>query len=222
MKLTLERPWLELRLPAPQRVLSWSLTRPGFAMADLILWRQVRNADLPPGLDVAAWLRRELAARGRDRAVAMLTSRDLDAFERTEAAAEGIRARCVATVGLSNAERVGVRLARDGAREWGTINIAVILSAPLSEAAQIEALSIAAQARTAAVIDTGLRIATGIATGTGTDCIAVAAPAGRVPFAGLHTAAGEAVGRAVYDAVRRGAQLWMETVHRKQGVSRCP
>ncbi len=218
MKLTLARPWLELRLPAPRRVLSWSLTRPGLVTADLILWREVRNADLPEDLDVTAWLRRELAARGRAGAVAMLTSRDLDAFEMTEATAEGVTAHCVATVGLSNAERVGTRLDRSG-KDWGTINIAVILSAPLSEAAQVEALSIAAQARTAAVIDTGYRLETGIATGTGTDCIALAAPEGRTPFAGMHTAVGEAVGRAVYDAVRRGGQVWVETVLRKEGVS---
>ncbi len=217
MKLTLARPWLELRLPAPRRVLSWSLVRPGFVTAELILWREVRNADLPEDLDVTAWLRRELAARGRAGAVTMLTSRDLDAFEMTEATADGVTAHCVATVGLSNAERVGTRLDRSGGN-WGTINIAVILSAPLSEAAQIEALTIAAQARTAAVIDTRHRLATGTATGTGTDCIALAAPEGHAPFAGLHTAAGEAVGRAVYDAVRRGGQVWMDKVRRKEDV----
>ena len=210
----LDRPWLEWRLPAPMRVLSWSITRPGFVAADRIIWREVRDADLPEGLDVRRWLRAELAARGAGDAVAMLTSRDLSAFETATATAGAVRARCVATVGLSNAERIGSRLDRAG-RGWGTINVAAALSAPLSRAAQIVALSIAAQARTAAVIEAGHSLPTGIATGTGTDCIAIAAPAGRAPYAGMHTAAGEALGRAVYDAVRAGARVWMEKVRRE-------
>lgn len=217
MTLALDRPWLEWRLPAPMQVLSWSITRPGFVTADRILWREVRNADLPRDLDVLRWLRGELAARRAEDAVAMLTSRDLTAYETATAKAGGVTARCVATVGLSNAERIGTRLDRSG-KDWGTINVAVALSEPLSGAALVESLSIVAQARTAAVMDTGHALPTGIATGTGTDCIAVAAPPGTAPYAGMHTPVGETVGRAVYDAVRRGAQVWMDTVRRKDAV----
>ncbi|MEO1272728.1 MAG: adenosylcobinamide amidohydrolase, partial [Myxococcota bacterium] len=46
-------------------------------------------------------------------------------------------------------------------------------------------------------------------TGTGTDCIVLAAPPGHAVYAGLHTAVGEAVGRAVYDAVAAGVRGWM-------------
>ncbi|MFC3119676.1 adenosylcobinamide amidohydrolase [Jhaorihella thermophila] len=183
MTLTLDRPWLEWRLPAPMQVLSWSITRPGFVTADRILWREVRNADLPHDLDVLRWLRGELAERGAKDAVAMLTSRDLNAYETATATAEDVTAHCVATVGLSNAERIGTRLDRSG-KDWGTINVAVALSEPLSGAALVESLSIVAQARTAAVMDTGHALPTGIATGTGTDCIAVAAPPGTAPYAG--------------------------------------
>ncbi|MDK3017583.1 adenosylcobinamide amidohydrolase [Pseudodonghicola flavimaris] len=213
MKLTLERPWLELDLGAPHRVLSWSLTRPGFVTADRILWREVRNADLPEGLDVLAWYRAELAARGAADAVAMLTSRTLSAYEVAEAEVDGIRAFCVATVGLSNAERIGTRLDRSG-NDWGTINVALHLELPLTEAALLETLSIVTQARTAAVMEAGLDLPDGRATGTGTDCIAVAAPAGDTPYAGLHTPQAEAVGRATYAAVRRGADIWMRHVRR--------
>ncbi len=45
----------------------------------------------------------------------------------------------------------------------------------------------------------------GLATGTGSDCIAIAAPPGQAAFAGLHTEIGEALGRVVYDAVAAGA-----------------
>jgi len=49
-----------------------------------------------------------------------------------------------------------------------------------------------------------------VVTGTGTDCIVVAAPegAGGAQFAGLHTAIGEAAGDAVYRAIREGVAVW--------------
>lgn len=215
MTLTLSAPWLDWDLGAPHRVLSWSLTNPGLVTARHITWREVRNADLPRDFDVARWFRAELAARGRAEAVALLTSRDLGAYETATATAEGVTATCIATVGLSNAERVGTRMDRAG-HDWGTINIALCTDAALAEAGLIEMLSVAAQARTAAVIDTGHTLPTGIATGTGTDCIAVAARPGTQPFAGLHTALGVAAGRAVYDAVRQGAQVWMDHVRRPE------
>jgi adenosylcobinamide amidohydrolase len=56
----------------------------------------------------------------------------------------------------------------------------------------------------------------GLATGTGTDCIAVAAPQGAEAFSGLHTALGEAIGQAVLRAVGKGAQVWMDTVRREE------
>lgn len=209
----LSAPWLEIDLGTSHRVLSWSLTRPGFVTARHLIWREVRNADLPRDLDPVAWLQDELTTRGWSQAVAMLTSRDLAAYEVARATVEGITATCIATVGLSNAERVGSRLDRSG-KDWGTINLAVILDTPLSDVALLETLSIATQARTAAVIDTGYDLPQGPATGTGTDCIAVAAPPGDQPFSGLHTPQGEAVGRATYDAVRRGGQVWMDRVRR--------
>lgn len=213
MKLTLAPPWLDCDLGAPHQVLSWSITRPGFVTANRIVWREVRNADLTPDLDVTAWLTAQLQDRGQTDAVTMLTSRTIDAFETADCKVDGQRAFCVATIGLSNAERIGTRLDRSG-KNWGTINVAVQVSTALSQAALIETLSIATQARTAAIIDTAFALPTGIATGTGTDCIAIAAPAGDIPFAGLHTAIGQAVGQAVYSAVFKGAKIWMEQVRR--------
>ena len=217
MTVTLARPWLSFDLGAPHRVLSWALLHPGFVTADQILWREVRNADLPRDFDVARWLRDALVERGTPEAVTLLTSRDLDAYEVSETRVEGVTARCVATVGLSNGERIGTRLDRSG-KDWGTINVAVQVSEPLADAALIELISIIAQARTAAVMEMGHHLPTGLTTGTGTDCIAVAAPAGDTPFAGMHTAVGEATGRAAYEAVRAGAQIWMDRVRRAEDL----
>ncbi|KRS12462.1 adenosylcobinamide amidohydrolase [Roseovarius indicus] len=192
------------------QVLSWAVHRPGLVRARRILWREVRNADLSEELDVEAWLAGELAARGAGDAVTFLTSRDIRAFTRATATAGATEAQAVATVGLSNAERVGRRVDRTG-HDWGTINVALRLNRSLTEAALLEVMSIAVEARTAAVMDVDMPLGPGRATGTGTDCVAVAAFEGRERYAGLHTDIGEAAGRAVYTAVLDGARHWMAT-----------
>jgi adenosylcobinamide amidohydrolase len=207
-RVRLDRPWLTFDLGAKMQVLSWAINRPGFVSARQIIWREVRNADLPENLDVANWFDNELKAHGLEQSVAFLTSRDVSWFIDRTVTIGSVTAQSVVTVGLSNAERVGQRIDREGT-DWGTINIAVRLNVGLGQAGLIETLSIATQARTAAMIDLALPVVGGIATGTGTDCIAVAAPDGPECFAGLHTDIGEAVGKAVYDAVLHGGRQWM-------------
>lgn len=219
MQVTLHAPWLDCDLGAPHRVLSWAPFRAGYQTARRILWRQVRNADLPADLDVSTWFAAQMRARQADDAIGLLTSRDVTCHHLVCTQVQGVEAQALATVGLSNAEAVGARADRTG-RDWdkvipayGTINIAACLSLPLSDTALLEALSIATQARTAAVIAAGHRVPGGaVATGTGTDCIVVAAPAGAQDYCGLHTAQGEALGRAVFDAVARGAAEWQVSI----------
>ena len=199
MKVTVARPWLVAEFGTPLRVLSWTMNRPGFATAPAVVWREVRDADLTADFDVSAWLERELAEAGHADAGAFITSRNIERHH--HAAANGVEA--LATVGLSNAERIG----RRGTRRHhaaGTINILVEIAAGLTEGALVEAVSLAAEARTAAILDTA-----GGVTGTGTDCIAIAAPPGAQPHAGKHTALGEAIGSCVYQAVRAGAREWL-------------
>ncbi|MEM7058801.1 MAG: adenosylcobinamide amidohydrolase [Pseudomonadota bacterium] len=206
MMVSVAQPWLVAEFDQPLRVLSWSLNHPGFTTADRVVWREVKNADLTKDFDVYSWFMAELAAHDYNDAIGFLTSRDVTQFTHRAATFDDVNADAVATVGLSNAERVGQR---GNALDFGTINIAVAISAPLSDAALIEALSIAVQARTTAVIEFGPDLAQGRATGTGTDCIAIAAPRGEERYAGMHTATGQAVGAAVLDAVAKGVQDWM-------------
>ena len=204
-----DAPWLIANLGAEMRVLSWALNRPGFVTARRIVFREVQNRDLPEDLDPGTWLDAELASANLSDAPSLLTSRAIASYRQATAQAGGAQADCLVTAGLSNAERVGHR--RRDIRRFGTINIAVRLSTPLTEAAQIEALTIAAQARTAAVMDAAVTVPGGIATGTGTDCIALAAPPGDTAFAGLHTDVGEALGAAVYRATSDAITDWLRT-----------
>lgn len=206
MSVTLRRPWLEMRLPRVMRVLSWAPYGAGYRATDLILWREVRNADLGPEFQVEPWFASEMAAHSG--AVGMLTSRDVGGWREAGAKVEGVEAHCVATVGLSNAESVGRRLPYHSA-DYGTINLGVWVGVGLTEVAQLEAMSVAVQARTAAVMASGLELSTGTATGTGTDCVALACDAGEGRYAGLHTAVGEALGAAVRGAVALACSDWL-------------
>ena len=200
-------PWLDFDLGNEMQVLSHTPHRPGLVTANRILWREVRNADLPTGLDARHWLAEKLIERKAEDAVCFLTSRTISSHIIRRAHIGAAQATVVATVGLSNAERVGTRIDRSG-QDWGTINTAVRLNKGLTTDALIEALTIITQARTAAVMDAGLDLPTGRATGTGTDCIAVAAPHGTANYAGLHTEIGESIGAATYAAIVAGTQDW--------------
>lgn len=201
----LERPWLIADLAEEMRVLSWAPFGAGFQRASRVVWREVRNADLTEGFDVDGWFAAEMARFPG--AVGMMTSRDIATFTTAEVTVDGFAAHCVATVGLTNGESVGRRRVW-GPRDFGTINILVATDAGLTEAGQLEALSIAVQARTAAVIEAGVEAPTGRVSGTGTDCLALACRPGAGRYAGLHTPLGEAVGAAVRAAVSAGASDW--------------
>ncbi len=202
-------PFLTVRFAAPQRTLGWSLLHPGFAVAHDVVWVEVRNRDLGPSVDPLEFLAARLGEAGLPQALAFMTSRDISRYHRAGREVEGVSATCVTTVGLANAERVGARKAR--APHAGTINTLVHVSVPLTDGALVEALSIVTEARTAAIVDWG-RAEPGAVTGTGTDCIVVASPQTGAPhaYAGLHTAVGEAIGGAVYEATFEGAVQWQQ------------
>ncbi|MDX3929800.1 MAG: adenosylcobinamide amidohydrolase [Shinella sp.] len=207
LQISCHPPFLVVDLGAPHRVLSWSLNRPGFVTARSIAWLQVKEDDLADA-DPAALIEGKMAAAGHGGAVGLMTSRDIRKHHRGEAVEGDVSADCVATVGLANAGRVGQPRAMHRA---GTINFAIRVSRPMKPQGLIEALAIAVEARTAAILDLGWRVDGVAVTGTGTDCVAVAAP--DLPdgdiYAGQHTPVGAAVGRAVYDAVRKGAGEWI-------------
>jgi adenosylcobinamide amidohydrolase len=201
---------LVVRLGGPHAVLSWAVVNGGRQTATEVVWVEVRDGELRPPVDPATLLRARLAQVGLPHAVGLLTSRALSRFVSSERKAEGEAARCVATVGLGNLLRAGDPVSRP---RVGTINLVCQVSFPLSDRALVEALSIAAEARTAAVLEAGLpsRVSGAPATGTGTDCIVVAAPAAPegAPYAGKHTLAGHLIGAVVEEAVRHGVAGWL-------------
>jgi adenosylcobinamide amidohydrolase len=199
-------------LGGPHEVISWAIVNGGRRRADCVVWREVRRADLDVDTDASALLRDSLARVGHPDAVGLLTARDLRRFEEERVERAGVQAWCVATVGLGNALAVG-DLPQTG--RVGTINLLCQVSLALSEEALIEACAVAAEARTAALLAAGIRstVSGRPAGGTGTDCIVIAAAVPQdksEPFAGKYTPCGSAIGAAVYRAVERGTQRWLE------------
>jgi len=196
----------------PHATLSWATAGGGRARARRVVWRQVTDAELGPDVEPGQLLRECLAKAGIADAVGLLTARDLATFEDVALRDGALQVRCVATVGLGNAVAGGD--APGLMRPVGTINLLVQLSRPLSEAALVEAIALAAEARTAAVLEARLpsRRSLRAATGTGTDCIVVAAPEapGGARYVGKHTAPGALVGAAVREATGRGVRRWLD------------
>lgn len=203
--------FLEVDFGAPQRTLSWAIVGGGFGVHRRVVWHFVRREELPESVDAAALLRARLQERGYEAAVGLFTARHLRPYAESQARALDTEARAVVTVGLGNALRVGDPPAVPS--RVGTINVLCWVSQPLSDAGLLEALALATEARTLALLE--LRYPSVVSerpsTGTGTDCTVIACPLApeQQAYAGKHTAVGACVGESVYEATRRAAQTWL-------------
>jgi adenosylcobinamide amidohydrolase len=85
----------------------------------------------------------------------------------------------------------------------GTINIIASVPVPLSDAAYVNAVMTATEAKSQALLEAGIR-----ATGTASDAVCIAAPAAGEPedFAGPRSLWGARIARAVHAAVLAGAR----------------
>jgi adenosylcobinamide amidohydrolase len=204
-------PVLVVTFPTALRVVSSAPWGGGLGLRRFIL-----NAQVLPGYarhDPDAHLAAMAGGLGlAGPGVGMLTAADVGAARATDD--EGVAV--VATVGLGHPIRAaapagpGVRGApgndgdrgapgNDGERVTaGTINLIAVLPVRLSDAALINAVATATEAKVQALGDLGLD-----ATGTATDAIAVACPAGGAPepFGGPRSPWGGRLARAVHAAV---------------------
>jgi adenosylcobinamide hydrolase len=195
---------------APLRCLSSAVLNGGFTTARH--WLNVQVGHDYRRTDPAAHLAEAAAARGLDpdHVVGMLTAADV----RAAVPRDRGPARAVATVGIGQPLAAAGRRPRRVPRV-GTINVLVVVDAPLSDAALVAAVQTATEAKAQALADTGIAALNhdGFATGTATDAVCVAAPpGGTVPFAGPATAVGAAIALAVHGAVTSGARVHQRTI----------
>jgi len=198
--------WIEqhsliIRLPEVYQVLSWAPFNGGPRRAAAIVNHQIvpgeRAATERPRPYLQALVRR-LGLEPR-MAVAMMTGVDIRKAAYARVRRGDLIVGAWFTAGCSNALRIGDPATAGKARP-GTINMALVIDQPLSRCAMAEALAMATEARVAAVHEAAIASTrTGqLATGTGTDCIVIAAPIGgpALDYCGKHTLVGELIGKA--------------------------
>ena len=164
--------------------------------------------------------------------VGMITAASMETFAHSSRSAMGISIDVIVTAGLSNSRCSGADAdffmisedySTDDADEQqqqskqkmkpGTINTIIIVNAPLTQGAQVEAYAVAIEAKCNACVDhnvTCAKNATKYAMGTGTDCTVLishkAIPnCGQkvIKYAGKHTLFAEMIGQAVYEATSK-------------------
>ncbi|MGZ4613396.1 MAG: adenosylcobinamide amidohydrolase [Kineosporiaceae bacterium] len=192
-------------------------------------WRAISSALLGGGLGPRTWWldaqvdneyfhpdpvehAREIA-RGLgllpDAGVAMLTAADVRRW--TGATDGGVRV--VATVGLGLPVRAAVAeevAAAEASTRVGTINLLVVVPVPLSDAALVNAVVTATEAKAQAMAEGGVP-----GTGTASDAICIACPGAAAagaepePYGGPRSTWGARVARAVHAAVAAGTADWL-------------
>ena len=174
----------------PLKILSSCIRGGGFAFAKFILNHHVhKDYDHGSPDDDLQKVVRQLGIN--ENAVGMMTAVDL---ENASVTSQGF-VTAVVTGGVSNAVASG-----------GTINTILLVDANLSDAAMVNAVIVATEAKTLALRDLNIRSrkSTEIATGTSTDSIVIACT-GRgevIKYAGPATSLGEFIGSATREAVR--------------------
>jgi adenosylcobinamide amidohydrolase len=141
--------------------------------------------------------------------VGMMTSASMDSFRRVSRSTQGIEISALVTAGISNArcagDRADWRTFQPDANPTGTINIIILTNATMSPAAVVESVILASEANTVAIRKLGVKspVSRAIATGTGTDAIAVANGygSGTIRYCGKHVLFGEMLASVVIEAI---------------------
>lgn len=191
------------------RVLSSSVLNGGLTHA-----RHVLNLKVPAGpgeLEAPAITLQNYAdsLECTGEVVGMMTAASMDSFRLYEETVQGVEVVVLVTCGLNNARCVGDHaeyrsmLTEPGLA--GTINIIMLTSVAMSDAAKVEAVQMITEAKSAALFEAGIvsPVSQRMATGTGTDAVAVVSRVSgqTVAYCGKHVLFGEVLGRLVFDAV---------------------
>ncbi len=200
---------LILSFPLPYWVLSWAPLRGGICRAQHVINCQVPTGGGEPWDPPDVYLQKKACRLGLSPlTVGMMTGVAMERLTWEEASFATLQVSCFATVGCSNALAVGDRGEAFARPSSGTINLVVVCSEPLSLGAMVEAVEVVTEAKVRALYEGGVRsVVSGLrATGTGTDCVAIACPPGKGEhlYCGKHTKVGELIGRTAFSCVARG------------------
>jgi adenosylcobinamide amidohydrolase len=199
---------LVVTFPTSYQVLSWAPLNGGLVEARTILNHQI-NVHEYPTLEPEVYLS-SLAQHLQvaEPVVGLMTGVLMERLVRKVISTNVLQLECFATVGFSNALAVGDPSTYD--EHPGTINVIATLDQPLSPSALVEAVQIVTEAKVQGLYAAKVTstVTNAMATGTGTDCVAIACPLGEpaYQYCGKHTRLGELLGRVVAQAIEEGIQ----------------
>jgi adenosylcobinamide hydrolase len=161
---------------------------------------------VPPEYTLAEYCR-QLQLSGTT--VGMMTSASLESFSQVSRSSQGVKVTAMVTAGVSNArcagDRADWRTFQTDLNPTGTINLIILTTATITPAAMVESVMLAAEAKTVAMRRLGVKspVSGKIATGTGTDAIAVVNGAGpeTIRYCGKHVLFGEMLASVVIEAI---------------------
>ncbi|QAY65690.1 adenosylcobinamide amidohydrolase [Paenibacillus protaetiae] len=198
--------------PVMMRTLSNAVHLGGFAEADRIVnWKVPLTYS---GGDPASETAGQLLGWGiaPDRTVGLLTAAKLTHASIEEMAGDRFAAVCCTTAGTRNAACAGSDRHTFSAYTPGTINTVLLIDGQLTDAAIINAVMTATEAKSAALRDLGIRDESNgkLATGTTTDALVIGVSGsgkhGAIhAYAGTATTLGDGIGRLVYRTVLEAA-----------------
>ncbi|WP_436241895.1 adenosylcobinamide amidohydrolase [Paenibacillus sp. LjRoot56] len=122
---------------------------------------------------------------------------------------ESLRVAAWVTVGLGNKARAGAILPATSLYP-GTINTIIVIEGHLTDAAMVNAVITATEAKAAALQSLHITVGGQIATGTTTDAVLIATTGRGTTFryAGTATTVGYLIGRTVHEAILASGQLY--------------
>ncbi|MCP4630081.1 MAG: adenosylcobinamide amidohydrolase [bacterium] len=204
---------IHVELDTPCSIVSSAVLNGGLVKANHILNLNVKNQSIKkidighcPDIILAKYCQNH---GWPGRTVGMMTAADMSSFRMVQTTEQDVEIFVLVTAGLSNARRAGDyaehRIIGDPIVDAGTINIICLTTASLTRAAMVEAVITATEAKTAALQNLGIQspISNNLATGTGTDAVAIASGHGsiKISYCGKHVVFGEILAKLVIEAV---------------------
>jgi iron complex transport system ATP-binding protein len=199
----------------PLKVLSSALVGSGFQWATHFVNRQVsKDYDCK---DAETEMKHYLRRRGFpvQKTIGMMTAVSVEDAVCMYEKHDAFSVWTVVTAGVGNAVDAAQAWKREElSQKVGTINIMVFIDGTLTDAAYVQALMTATEAKTKALYDEKIvdPETSTYATGTSTDCIAIAATqtGATFPYAGTITPIGKAIGRTVYEATKEALRRYKQ------------
>jgi len=185
----------------PRRVISSAVLNGGIVYANAILNHQVdKNFD---HRDPEGYLKSVVESlRLKGTVVGLMTAANVEKYGFSRYDEGGIAVTSIITAGVSNASTCGESINHRGV---GTINIIVLIEASMTDSCMIEVIKTVTEAKCRALAHLDVRSVNSgeLATGTTTDCIAIAELRGKMNlrYAGPGTKLGELIGRTVFEAL---------------------